>query len=83
MDAALRIRQEEQLPVYERLGDVRNLLITQAKIAIILLQQQPPDQQQAAHLLSLAWQAAQRLRIPEAAQILDIMRDYALPLPEE
>ncbi|MGH8582740.1 MAG: hypothetical protein ACREWG_08095 [Gammaproteobacteria bacterium] len=36
LDEALRIRQEEQLPVYERLGDVRSKAITQSKIADIL-----------------------------------------------
>ena len=33
---ALRIRTEEELPVYERLGDVRSRAITQGKIADIL-----------------------------------------------
>ncbi len=36
LDEALRIRTEEQLPVYERLGDVRALAITKGKIADIL-----------------------------------------------
>ena len=36
LDEALRIRQEEQLPVYERLGDVRSKAVTQGKIADIL-----------------------------------------------
>ncbi|MDZ7855685.1 CHAT domain-containing protein [Sphaerotilus sp.] len=36
LDEALRIRLEEQLPVYERLGDVREKAVTQGKIADIL-----------------------------------------------
>ncbi len=36
LDEALRIRVEEQLPVYSRLGDVRSLAVTQGKIADIL-----------------------------------------------
>ncbi|MEW6218888.1 MAG: tetratricopeptide repeat protein [Thermodesulfobacteriota bacterium] len=36
LDEALRIRTEEELPVYERLGDVRSMAITQGKIADIL-----------------------------------------------
>ena len=36
LDEALRIRTEEELPVYERLGDVRSLAIIQARIADIL-----------------------------------------------
>ncbi|OUD15529.1 CHAT domain-containing protein [Thioflexithrix psekupsensis] len=36
LDEALRIRQEEQLPVYERLGDVREKAMTMGKIADIL-----------------------------------------------
>jgi tetratricopeptide (TPR) repeat protein/calcineurin-like phosphoesterase family protein len=36
LDEALRIRREESLPVYERLGDVRERAITWGKIADIL-----------------------------------------------
>ncbi len=36
LDEALRIRQEEELPVYERLGDVHSKAITQGQIADIL-----------------------------------------------
>ena len=37
LDEALRIRQEEQLPAYERLGDVRSKAVTQGQIADILM----------------------------------------------
>jgi tetratricopeptide (TPR) repeat protein len=33
LDEALRIRQEEELPVYERLGDVRSRAVTLGRIA--------------------------------------------------
>ena len=36
LDEALRIRREEQLPVYERLGDVRSRAVTLGRIALIL-----------------------------------------------
>jgi tetratricopeptide (TPR) repeat protein len=36
LDEVLRIRTEEQLPVYERLGDVRERAVTMGKIADIL-----------------------------------------------
>ncbi len=36
LDEALRIRNEEGLPVYERLGDVRSVAVTKAQIADIL-----------------------------------------------
>jgi hypothetical protein len=36
LDEALRIRQEEELPVYERLGDVRAKAVTMGQIADIL-----------------------------------------------
>jgi tetratricopeptide (TPR) repeat protein len=36
LDEALRIRREEQLPVYERLGDVRERAVTMGNIADIL-----------------------------------------------
>ncbi len=36
LDEALRIRREEQLPVFERLGDVRSRAVTMGKVADIL-----------------------------------------------
>ena len=36
-DEALRIRQEEELPVYRQLGDVRSIAVIQGKIADILV----------------------------------------------
>jgi hypothetical protein len=36
LDEALRIRREEQLPIYERLGDVRERAITLGRIADVL-----------------------------------------------
>jgi hypothetical protein len=36
LDEALRIRREEELPVYERLGDVRAKAVTMGKIADVL-----------------------------------------------
>ena len=37
LDEALRIRTEEELPVYEQLGDVRELAVTRGQIADILV----------------------------------------------
>ncbi|MGF1640345.1 MAG: hypothetical protein ACFCUO_05300, partial [Rhodospirillales bacterium] len=36
LDEALRIRREEELPVYERLGDVRERAVTLGRIADVL-----------------------------------------------
>ena len=36
LDEALRIRREEELPVYERLGDVRSRAVTLGQVANIL-----------------------------------------------
>ncbi len=44
MDEALRIRREEQLPVYERLGDVRLKAVTMGRIADILQQRGEMDE---------------------------------------
>jgi hypothetical protein len=83
LDEALRIRTEEELPVYERLGDKRSLLVGQANTAIYLLQRgQKGDQAQAAGLLQQALQAAVEMQLPEAGQILGIMDRYGL-LPDE
>ena len=44
IDEALRIRGEEELPVYERLGDVRERAVTMGKIADILRQRGEIDE---------------------------------------
>ncbi|MCP3906266.1 MAG: ATP-binding protein, partial [Planctomycetes bacterium] len=44
LDEALRIRREEQLPVYERLGDVRSVAVTKGKIADVLEARGEPDE---------------------------------------
>jgi len=43
-DEALRIRREEELPVYERLGDVRSRAVTMGQIADILEQRGETDE---------------------------------------
>ncbi len=43
-DEALRIRHEEQLPVYARLGDLREIAVTQGKIADILFRRGEYDE---------------------------------------
>jgi len=44
LDEALRIRQEEEIPVYERLGDVRQRALAMGRIADILYRRGGPDE---------------------------------------
>ncbi|MEZ5580968.1 MAG: hypothetical protein R3F40_17115, partial [Candidatus Competibacteraceae bacterium] len=75
LDEALRIRQEEELPVYERLQSVRDLLICRANIGIYyLMRGEAGDREKALELLRLALQDAQRLQLPEAQQIAAIIQ---------
>jgi hypothetical protein len=70
LDEALRIRREEELPVFERLGDRRGLLVARANIAILLARRdQPGDRAEAEALLALALGDAVAMRIPEADTI--------------
>ncbi len=70
LDEALKIRHEEELPIYERLGDVRSLLVGPANLAINLLTRgRAEDRGEARRLLHLALEAARRLKLPEARQI--------------
>jgi hypothetical protein len=74
VDEALRIRLEEELPVYEKLGDVRSLLVGRANLAIGYLQRdEGDDRRQANELLCLALDAARKLRIPEVQVIEGIL----------
>lgn len=76
LSEALRIHREEVLPVYERLGDQRSLLIGQANLASLLLTQGSSQaRSEARQLLQLAHEAAVRLQLPEAKQIADIQRE--------
>ncbi len=82
IDEALRIRREEELPVYERLGDVRSLLIARANIAMALLDRgHAGDRAEAADLLGRALAEAERLRLPEAGIIREILERHDLAGP--
>jgi len=78
LDEALRIRQQEELPVYDRLGDVRGLLVGQTNMAILLMQFTPPRRAEANALLCQALRAAEKMRIPEAGQIKEILQYFEM-----
>lgn len=66
----MRIRREEQISVYERLGDVHSLLMGRANLAITLLKRGEPEDGPEIHtLLQQALADAERLRLPEAKSI--------------
>jgi hypothetical protein len=74
LDEALRIRREEELPMFERLGDGRSLLMGRTNMAIRLLERRAPgDRDEAVRLLRLALKAAERLELPVAQQIRKIL----------
>ncbi|HSK77210.1 MAG TPA: hypothetical protein VLQ45_12210, partial [Thermoanaerobaculia bacterium] len=75
LDDALRITQDESLPVLERIGDMREILACRLRLVLIYLQRNGEgDRETAKQLLLLALEAAERLRIPEADQIRNILR---------
>ncbi len=75
VDEALRIRREEELPVYERLQSARDLLVCRANIGITYLKRNlAGDREKALEFLNSALQDAQRLNLPEAGQIAEIIR---------
>jgi tetratricopeptide (TPR) repeat protein len=95
-DEALRIRQEEQLPVFERLGDVRERSVTLQKIAAGLIAAGGLKQgriQEIYDALAEAFGIAQKLRVPDGIafigiQLADILaraglRDEALGVLDE
>ena len=78
LDDALRIYQEE-LPVLERLGDTRSLVVGRSNQAVALLYRgEKGDREEAARLLRLALEAATVMQIPEAATIRSIRLKYHL-----
>jgi hypothetical protein len=77
LEEALKIRNEEQLPVYERLGDV--LLVGRANLAVNLLTRGGEgDREEARRLLRLALDEARRLKLPEAEQIEALIEQAGL-----
>jgi len=68
LDEALRIRREEQLPVYERLGDVRSRAVTLYKIAGALFEAEGLDDARASEIHAAASEAfaiARRLKLAD------------------
>jgi hypothetical protein len=79
LDGALRILQEEVLPVFERLGDVHGLLMGRSYLALSLLRRGGQgDRNEAGRLMRLALDGAQRLQLPEAQQIRQIIEEAKL-----
>lgn len=68
------------MPVYERLQSAWDVLVCRAEIGInYLARGADGDRQKALELLNLALQDAQRLKLPEAWQIADILRQVGNP----
>ena len=75
LGAALRIVREEVLPVFEWLGDVRSRVVSQLNLATLFLERnQGADRRRAKEHLSEALPTAERLKLPEAKQIRQLMR---------
>ncbi|MFI3217858.1 MAG: hypothetical protein QX189_01895 [Methylococcales bacterium] len=75
LDGALKIRREEELPVYEALGDKRSLLVGQTNLALLL---QKIDAKHHATeiqaLLTQALRSAEQMNIPEQAIIRRLLQ---------
>jgi tetratricopeptide (TPR) repeat protein/predicted phosphodiesterase len=79
LEEAIRIFRENVLPVQTRLGHKRDLLITQFGLAEMLISRcLPGDIFEIDSLLRSAVQAAREMKIPEAEQIENCMRDIGL-----
>ncbi|MCI5131943.1 MAG: hypothetical protein D3904_10545, partial [Candidatus Electrothrix sp. EH2] len=80
LDKALEIRQQEELQVFERLGNVRELLLCRAKIALLLYEiDAEANKKKIEELLRLALADAQRLKLPgETEWIEGIMKEFRI-----
>jgi len=84
LEEALRIRMEEELPVYERLGDVRSRIVTGYKVALAMARRGGSgDAAEASRLLLWSQGEARRLGLPFAEQIEAGMRSLGLSTPGE
>jgi hypothetical protein len=83
LDEALRIRREEQLPVYERLGDVRGLIVGRGNLAITLHRRgREEDAAEVLQHLFWSYRAAKQRGYAEAAQIAKILQRLGVPASE-
>ena len=74
LDEALRIRREEEIPVYERLGDVRSLLISNVKISQTLHQiNAKTHKKEIQERMRKALHDAKNMQIPEVETIIEMM----------
>ena len=65
--------------MYEQLGDTHSLLVARANLAMNLWQKDAiQHRDEVQRLLCLALQAARRMRLPEAAQIEEILGQRGL-----
>lgn len=79
LDEALVVLQNEVLPAFEKLGDVRELLVVRTKFAILLWQRDGADAaNEVNQLLCVALEDAHRLQIPEAGVIDDILKQLEM-----
>ena len=80
LDEALRILREEELPVYEKLGARRDILVCEANIAMVLLERKRPgDPLEAERLLRRAQAEAEAMKLPEATMIQGVLSPLAAP----
>jgi hypothetical protein len=83
LDEALRIRREEQLPVYERLGDVRERAIAMGQIAVGLIEAGGLEQgriQEIYELLAEAFALAQGLALADCVGFIGVQLARMLAL---
>ncbi len=79
LDQALAIRHDEELPIYEQLGDVRSLLVGRTNLALSLWQMDSEkNREQVQELLCMALGEAGRLQLPEAEQIAGTLMQMGL-----
>ena len=79
LDEALNIRENHELPVYEKLGDVREKAVTMWWIAILLWRKNPEaHRERIRELLCQAKQDFQQMRLPQADSIQKFIDSYGL-----
>lgn len=76
LDEALRIRTEEELPVYERLGEIRSIAVTLN--ALFDLYWEAQEFQKAFEAISRAFMIVEQLGIPDGVSIVGFKFGQAL-----
>ena len=83
IDEAIQTRRSEQIPIFQRLGSIYDLVFAQESLALLYLErQEPEDREEAGELLRRSLESAERLKFPAADRIRALLSVHGFSAPD-